>query len=487
MRLTLDNAPFSAFWIGEDGKVLHVNGTACRRLDYSRPELLRLSAWDLDPAMDRERWPRHWRELHERDRMTFESLYRTKGGGSLPVEVSAQHLVHEGVEYYFAAATDLTERRAAAEALLASERRYRSVADHIGIGIALISPQMEILELNRKMREWFPAIDVSRRPTCYRAFNDPPRDDTCTYCPARLTLADGQVHESVTNTPTGDEVRHFRLIASPIKDSAGKVVSIIEMVEDITAARKAQEQLQRYQEHLEEQVAERTHELARSNRELEQFAYVVSHDLQEPLRSIAGFTQLIAKRYSDRFDEDGRKFIRFAVDGATRMQAMINDLLTLSRVGSGGGELVPVDCNRALATALRNLAAIVEAREVVLETGDLPTVRGDETQLVQLFQNLVGNAIKFCKGRRPEVRVAAERRDRSWAFSVADNGIGIEPHLLDRLFVAFQRLHDRDAYPGSGIGLAICKKVVERHGGRIWVESKPGEGSTFLFTLLDSQ
>ena len=483
MRLTFDSAPYAACWIDQAGKIRHVNSTACRRLEYSRQELVQLFVWELTPSLDSGRWARRWQEIHERGHLSFESLYRTKSGRDLPVEVSAHCLEHDGVEYCFAAATDLTERKAALEALLAAERRYWSVADHLEIGMALISPQMEVLEVNRKTREWFPALDVSRRPTCFRAFNDPPRDTICTYCPTYLTFADGRVHEAVTDTPAGDQTVHFRVVSSPLKDAEGKVSAVIEMVEDITASRQAQEQLRRHREQLEEMVAERTLELARSNRELEQFAYIVSHDLQEPLRTVAGFTQLIARRYGDHFDEEGRQLLHFAVDGATRMQAMISNLLTLSRVGSGGGGLAPVDCNRVLATALENLTAIVKAKEAVIETGDLPTVSADERQLLQLFQNLVANAIKFCKERRPEVRIAAENRGGSWVFSVADNGIGIEPHLFGRLFVVFQRLHDRESYPGSGIGLAICKKVVERHGGRIWAESKPGEGSTFFFSL----
>src|SRR5713101_5227276 len=197
-------------------------------------------------------------------------------------------------------------------------------------------------------------------------------------------------------------------------------------------------------------------ELERSNKELEQFAYVASHDLQEPLRMVSSYTELLERRYGDKLDDKGRTFINFAVDGAVRMQRLINDLLEFSRVSTRGKPMQPVDVNRVLA---------------------------DETQLVQLLQNLVGNAIKFRGGERPLVHVSAQPGGTECVFAVRDNGIGIAPEYFERIFVIFQRLHARGEYPGTGIGLAVCRRIVERHGGRIWVESAPGQGSTFFFAL----
>lgn len=224
-------------------------------------------------------------------------------------------------------------------------------------------------------------------------------------------------------------------------------------------------------------------ELERSNRELEQFAYVASHDLQEPLRMVSNFTQLLSKRYSGKLDPDADTMINFAVDGARRMQMLIMDLLTFSRVMTKGMPFETVDLNDVLLAVEKNLQMTVKESGALIKAGHLPVIKADQVQMAQLFQNLISNAIKFRSEREPVVRISAEEKKHDWVFSVSDNGIGIDPQFKDRIFVIFQRLHDMAAYPGTGIGLAICKKIVERHGGKIWVESEAGEGSTFYFTL----
>jgi len=233
----------------------------------------------------------------------------------------------------------------------------------------------------------------------------------------------------------------------------------------------------------EEELAQRAEELARSNADLEQFAYVASHDLQEPLRMVASYTQLLARRYKGRLDADADDFIGFAVDGATRMQRLILDLLSYSRLTTHGKDLQLTDSAEACGQAIADLRAVIAESGAVVTTGSLPCVRADATQLAQLFQNLIGNAIKYRNARSPEVHVAARSHGDDCVFSVQDNGIGIEPQYFDRIFQMFQRLHTREHYSGTGIGLALCRKIVERHGGRIWVESVPGQGSTVLFSL----
>ncbi len=257
---------------------------------------------------------------------------------------------------------------------------------------------------------------------------------------------------------------------SPLEEPDGMLVTSI--VRDVSDRKRAEEQLR--------QAAA---ELESSNAELEQFAYVASHDLQEPLRMVASYTQLLARRYQGKLDEDADEFIGFAVDGATRMQALINDLLAYSRVGTRGRPFEATKTADIVDRVTADLDVAIKEAGATITRGPLPIVMGDAVQLGQLFQNLISNAIKFREERPPVVRINAEREGSAWRFSVQDNGIGIEPEYAERIFVIFQRLHSRAEYPGTGIGLAICKKIVERHGGHIWVESPPGEGTTFHFTI----
>jgi light-regulated signal transduction histidine kinase (bacteriophytochrome) len=232
-----------------------------------------------------------------------------------------------------------------------------------------------------------------------------------------------------------------------------------------------------------EALAEHAAELQRSNAELEQFAYVASHDLQEPLRKVTSFCQLLQRRYGGQLDERADQYIDFAVDGAKRMQVLINDLLAFSRAGRSTEELGPVACDAALATATANLSTQIADAGAVIEAGPLPVVRGQLTLMSVVFQNLLGNALKFTGDRPPRIVITAERDGAFWSFSVTDNGIGIEPQYADRVFLIFQRLHERAAYPGTGIGLAMCRKIIEYFGGRIWLDTGVAEGARFRFTV----
>lgn len=224
-------------------------------------------------------------------------------------------------------------------------------------------------------------------------------------------------------------------------------------------------------------------ELTRSNRDLEQFAYVASHDLQEPLRMVAMYTQLLAERYQGQLDASADKYIHYAVDGALRMQALVQDLLAFSRVGRTGTDFQEIESLEVLEIALKNLQGAIQEGAAKISRGDLPVIVADRTQMIQLFQNLIGNAIKFHGTDPPQIRITAEKQETSWRFSVQDNGIGIAAKHVEEVFGIFRRLHTRAEYPGNGIGLAICKKIVEQHGGTIWVDSQPEKGSDFRFTI----
>lgn len=245
---------------------------------------------------------------------------------------------------------------------------------------------------------------------------------------------------------------------------------------DITDRKEAEENLQRT-----------VSELKRSNDELAQFAHVASHDLREPLRMVTSFLQLLERQCKDKLEGKEHEYIAFAVDGAKRMEALVRDLLTLSRVQTRAKPFQPVDCKEVLKDAQADLQVAIREAGAILSHDTLPTVMADPTQLAQLFQNLLGNAIKFHGATPARIHVGAKREANRWVFSVRDNGIGIDPQYFERIFVVFQRLHSKDEYPGTGIGLALCRKIVERHRGTIWVESEPGKETTFFFTIPDKK
>ncbi|MHB8809596.1 MAG: MASE3 domain-containing protein [Desulfobulbaceae bacterium] len=249
--------------------------------------------------------------------------------------------------------------------------------------------------------------------------------------------------------------------------------------EDITDRKLAELEREKHLKKVNSLMAE----LERSNQELQQFANIVSHDLQEPLRTVSGFVQLLSRRYEDKLDDKADSYIRYVVDGAKRMNTLLNDLLAFARLGGGQLQIKPLALRSVLDKALLNLGKTIEKKQAAITCNDLPVVAGDETQMIQLFQNLVGNAIKFNVRENPSVDISAEIRGEECVVRVRDNGIGIQPKDRERIFLIFQRLHPREEYEGTGIGLAHCKKIVERHGGRIWVESEPGVGSSFYFSL----
>lgn len=659
-----------------------------------------------------------------------------------------------------------------------AEKNYGSVIDNIGVGIAILSPNMEILDLNKQMKEWYPKINIQKKPFCYKAFNKPPREEICTYCPTYKSLEDGKVHEAITNTPMGNKIINFRIVSSAIEDSDGNIIAAIEMVEDITdrikaenahreseekfravtesspdahvtidskgnislfnhsflelfgysaseisgkpvitiipdktkkyhmkgmetfgsgsnvrgkttlatglkkdgtefpcelslsswnlgkkiyftsiirdlterkqsenAIKKSEKQLQdiinhlpdatfaidckgkiilwnkaledmtganaenmigknnyeytipfygvrkpilidlifkdddellkshyfnikrdnksimaetilsdfhgkdiflwgkasplydenkkmvgaiesirditdmkkidvelhEYRENLEKQVEDRTQELAktneklknviskhesteielaklvmelkRSNKELEQFAYVASHDLQEPLRMVSSFTQLLERQYKDKLDENAYEYIKYAVDGAKRMQKLINDLLAYSRVTTKGDNFTEINAEEVVEQALFDLEIVIKENDAEIIVDPLPKIYADRSQMIQLFQNLIGNAIKYRSDDVPHIHISAQKGEEEWIFQVSDNGIGIDSEYYDRIFQIFQRLHEMHVYSGTGVGLAICKKIVERHGGRIWLDSEVGKGSTFYLSI----
>lgn len=266
------------------------------------------------------------------------------------------------------------------------------------------------------------------------------------------------------------------LTVAAIFDEDNHLIGFTKLVRDSTR-----------QKEMDDKLKELLMSLERSNKELENFAYIASHDLQEPLRMISSYTKLLATKYKGKLDQEADEYIEFAVDGAVRMQNLITDLLAFSRVTINGKPIEPLSCNEILKKTLRNLSVYIAESKAEITYDNLPDVMGDEVQLIQVFQNLISNAIKFHSAALPRIHISAEKKGQHIIFKVMDNGIGIEPKFHEKIFSIFLRLHSRQEIPGAGIGLAICKKIVERHGGKIWVESEPGRGATFFFTLLQSR
>ena len=317
-------------------------------------------------------------------------------------------------------------------------------------------------------------ITPSGGSTCYALIHK--RDTPCIdehACPLEMVKKTKQsvVVEHIHNDKDGNS-RNYEVYGYPIFDNDGNIIQMLEYSLDITNRKKAEEELNNTLK-----------DLKRSNAELEQFAYVASHDLQEPLRMVASFTQLLQNRYQDKLDDDANDFINYAVGGATRMHNLISDLLIFSRVGTRGKPFKITDMNTVLEAVIAIFGQVIKETNTTLTNTPLPVIMADESQMIQLFQNLISNALKFHGEEDPYIHVSGEVKEKEWVFSVRDNGIGIDSNNYDRIFIIFQRLHKKDEYGGTGIGLAVCKKIIQRHHGKIWVESELGKGSTFYFSI----
>ena len=466
--------------IGPDGKITDVNAateavTGCVRATLIGTDF---SDYFTDPEHARAGYQQVFREGFVRD-YPLELRHRDGRITSVLYNASVYRDENGNVAGIFAAARDITKRKHAEEALRLSEQRFSSMVEAVrDYAIIFLEPDGRVASWNKG----------AERIKGYRAEEIVGQHFSRFYTPAGI--ANGKPHRElqVASSEGRFEDEDWRVrkdgsqfwanvVVTALRDASGNVNGFVKITRDLTARKQAEDELTRYAE-----------DLKRSNQELEHFAYVASHDLQEPLRTVSSFSQLLTRRYKGKLDADADEFITFIVEGAKRMQTLINDLLAFSRIGTRGNPFASVDCGEIFQTAKENLEVAIAESGAVITNGPLPALVADPMQLTQLFQNLFSNAIKFRRRQEaPRIHVSAVRRHGAWQFSLHDNGIGIAPQYFERIFIIFQRLHGREEYSGTGIGLAICKKIVERHGGRIWVESEPGTGSTFHFTIPDER
>ena len=483
-RRTFELAGSGVAHIALDRKFIRVNRRLCEILGYPEHELIAMTGRQISHPDDLEVINQQRAKLYagEIDHVRVEKRYLRKDGSTVWVAFSmvVERDAAGKPMYEIAIFDDITERKRAEEAVRESEERFRSLTQLSSDWYWEQDAEFGLKFMSRRMGERTgldAAAYIGRKRWDQPALN--------------LTQADWAAHraqlerhepfrdfEMERQNPAGG-TRWISVSGEPIFDSDGRFTGYRGVGSDITQRRQAEAELKRAHDDL----AKKAEELQRSNAELEQFAYVASHDLQEPLRMVSSYTQLLKRRYNDKLQGDAQEFMHYIVDGAARMKQLIEDLLAYSRVGTKGKEFKPVAVEAPLKKAITNLRAAIEESGAAVTWDPLPTVDADEVQLAQLFQNLMGNALKFRGQSVPRIHVSAAERDGAWQLSVADNGIGIEPQYFERIFMLFQRLHTMGEYPGTGIGLAICKKVAERHGGRIWVTSAPGEGSQFHFTL----
>jgi PAS domain S-box-containing protein len=479
-RGLLEAAPDAMVVVNQGGEIVLLNVQAEKQFGYRRDELVGQKVKNIIPEGFAERLLadglRSVEEaLAQQIGTGIELTGRRKDGSEFPIEIMLSPLESAEGILVTAAIRDITVRRTAEEHLAQMEGRYRGLLEAAPDAMVVVNQGGEIVLLNVQAEKQFgyhrdELVGQKVKNIIPEGFAERLLADGLRSVEEALAQQIGTGIELTGQRKDGSEFP-IEIMLSPLESAEGILVTAA--IRDITRRKRSEEHLKKTVE-----------ELRRSNDELQQFAYVASHDLQEPLRMVASYTQLLAKRYKGRLDSDADEFIAYAVDGSTRMQGLIQDLLAYSRAGTNGKALSEISSEKALMEAVVALRAGIEESGTVVTHDPLPEITTDRTQLAQIFQNLIGNAVKYRRADVPRIHVsAAQNGDDEWVFSVRDNGLGIKPEYFERIFVLFQRLHGREEFNGSGIGLAICKKMLERLGGRIWLESEPGMGSTFFFAL----
>ena len=479
-RGLLEAAPDAMVVVNQGGEIVLLNVQAEKQFGYRRDELVGQKVKNIIPEGFAERLIADGTRtaadaLAQQIGTGLELTGRRKNGSEFPIEIMLSPLESAEGTLVTAAIRDISVRKAAEQHLSQMEGRYRGLLEAAPDAMVVVNQGGEIVLLNVQAEKQFgyrrdELVGQKVKNIIPEGFAERLIADALRSTEDALAQQIGTGIELTGRRKNGSEFP-IEIMLSPLESAEGILVTAA--IRDIATRKTA-----------EAHLLHKVEELNRSNEELGQFAYIASHDLQEPLRMVASYTQLLSRRYKGKLDSDADEFISFAVDGASRMQRLIQDLLTYSRVGTKDSDLLDTSCEEVLQQAIINLRGAIEESGALVTHDPLPAVVADEMQLVQLFQNLVGNAIKYQGPGVPRVHIsAAMNRENKWMFSVKDNGLGIDPQYFERIFGMFQRLHKREEFAGTGIGLAICKKIAERHGSTISVESEPGQGSTFRFAL----
>ncbi|MGB9980403.1 PAS domain S-box protein [Methanobacterium sp.] len=494
-RSIAKNFPNGVIYIFDrDLRYLVAEGQALDLVNLSSESLEGKTVYELGDEIQGYTESRFKRVLNG-EKLHFETNYRGRIFSSEYIPIKNEKGI---IERGMVIALDVSDLKKAEEALNRERIRLQTIIENLPVGIYIGDKNGKGIFVNEAFYKiWGTNAPIPGSIDEYREykgwFADTGKLIEPEEWPASLALKGESVSYAADIQTFNGKKASIIISAVPIIDDKDNINGNLVVIQDITSRREMEEELRESRDNLELKVQERTielnvliDELKRSNEELQQFAYVSSHDLQEPLRTIANFTQLIERRYKDKLDSDADEFIDYIVDAAKRMQQLINDLLQYSRVTTKGKEFQLVNVNEVLDNVLQNLKMSIDENNTEIIVHELPTVIADDSQLIQLFQNLIGNAIKFRKPNEAPIIHISARKDENkneYLFSVTDNGIGMEPQYAERIFTIFQRLHTRDEYEGTGIGLSIAKRIVERHGGQIWIESKYGKGSTFYFTI----
>jgi PAS domain S-box-containing protein len=485
----LHNASFGGIAIHDKGKILECNQGLSEMMGYSRDELFLMDGFLLIAPDSRELVKNNVAAGFEKP---YEAFGMRKNGEIFPMMLEARSVPYKGKMVRTVEFRDITERKHAEEALIRSERELKNAQQITHIGSWYLDVATNRVVWTEELYKMY-GFDPSLPPPPYSEHQKLFTPESWELLSASLanTGKTGTPYELELKTVRNDGSNGWMWVrGEAVLDKEGKTVGLWGAAQEITERKLAEYEIRFLNETLENRIAERTKQLEAANNELkfhlselEQFTYVSNHDLQEPLRTLIQFTRLLNEKYAGKLDEEGDKYIEFISKSATRMSLLVKDLLEYSLLGKESGKSV-LDCNKLVDAVLFDLEGSIKKSSARITVQELPTISGCETELRLLFQNLIENAIKYQKHNTvPEIKISAENHEKEWHFFVRDNGIGIDHKHYERIFIIFQRLHNRSEYDGTGIGLAHCKKIVELHGGRIWVESKPGAGSTFAFTI----